>query len=190
MTSDEYAGMREPIVPQLGEADFLAWDSTQHEKFELHHGFVVAMPSGTIRHEQIAFNVRAALENLVIAPCRAFGSSLKIRVASDMYLYADAGVVCEGFEDRATVIERPTIVVEVLSPSTRAYDIIEKRAAYRSLPSLRAYVIVHTEMACVEVDSRRGDGWQTHVFDDGEVLLPGCALALTTIYARTSVLES
>jgi len=70
--------------------------------------------------------------------------------------------------------------------STRGYDIVEKRAAYRALPSLEWYLIVHADMRRVEVDSRGGDGvWYTTVVDDGAALLGDRLLELDDVYARS-----
>jgi Uma2 family endonuclease len=182
--------MREPIIPQLAEREFLIWEAAQAAKFELHHGFVVAFAGGTLDHDQISRNVCVEFERLFPAPCRVFGTDVKVRVTSDLYYYADAGVVCDDVTGGTTLIERPHIVAEVLSPSTRAYDLIEKRAAYRSLATLRAYVIVHTAFRRVEVDERGlGGVWNTQTYDVGEAFVNGRVTALDAIYARSSLEE-
>ena len=82
----------------------------------------------------------------------------------------------------------PRIIVELLSPSTRGYDLVDKRNAYRGLDSLEAYVIIHPDVRRVEVD-RRGPGgqWHTDTIDDGDVLFGGTALSLEAIYAETAI---
>ncbi|MGP6156900.1 MAG: Uma2 family endonuclease [Vulcanimicrobiaceae bacterium] len=180
--------MREPIIPQLAEREFLSWEAAQDGKFELHRGFVMAFAGGTIDHDTIAFNLRACLDRLFPAPCRTFGADVKVRVSADTFSYADAGVVREAVAGDATVIERARIVAEVLSRSTRSYDLIEKRAAYRSMPSLTAYVVVQAEMRRVEVDVRAQDGsWRTETYDDGEAFVEGRVIPLDAIYARSSL---
>ncbi len=109
-------------------------------------------------------------------------------MASDTFYYADAGVVCEAVPGDATVIERARIVAEVLSRSTRSYDLVEKRAAYRTMAPLAAFVVVHGDMRRVEVDERGTGGvWQTRTYDAGEAFVDGRAIALDTIYARSSL---
>ena len=89
---------------------------------------------------------------------------------------------------REPVIDRPRVVADVLSPSTRAYDIIEKRAMYRNVPSLVAYVIVHTTSQHIEIDTRAGDGrWSTQTSDGEPIALGEGALTFEAVYARTSV---
>ncbi len=152
----------------------------------MHRGFVLAFAGGTVDHDTIAFNIRVALDRLYPKPCRTFGSDVKVRVSDDTLYYADAGVVCEGVSGKATVIDRPRIVAEVLSQSTRAYDLVEKRASYRGLPALVAYIVVYTSMRRIEIDERTSSGeWRTQTYDAGEAFLDGRSLALEAIYART-----
>ena len=185
------AGMaREPVIPQLREREFLSWEATQEQKFELHHGFVMACAGGTLRHDRLAFNLRTALERGYTRPCRTFGSDVKLRVSADTYYYCDAGVVCEDVADENTVVRAPRVVAEVLSASTRAYDLVEKRAAYRGMPALAAYVVVHADMRRIEVDARAQDGtWQTQTYDDDDAFVEGRAMSLASIYAGSSLSE-
>jgi Uma2 family endonuclease len=180
--------MREPIIPQLAEREFLSWEAAQDGKFELHRGFVMAFADGTVDHDTIALNLRSALHRLFPAPCRTFGADVKLRVASDTFYYADAGVVCEAVPGDATVIERARIVAEVLSRSTRSYDLVEKRAAYRAMASLAAYMVIHADMRRVEVDVRgQGGSWRTETYDVGEAFVAGRVITLDVIYARSSL---
>jgi Uma2 family endonuclease len=175
--------VKEPIVPQFTEGQYLHWEELAAEKHELHHGFVVAFASGTIQHDEIAFRVRNVLERLYPAPCRTFGSDVKIKLSADTFYYPDVGVVCEPVDSQSTFVERPHVVVEVLSPRTRAYDIVEKRGGYRSLPSLTAYVIVHTDIRRVEVDTRGFGGvWQTAYFDEDSARFDDRSIDLNDIY--------
>ena len=180
--------MREPFVPQLDAEEFLRWDARQDAKFELHDGFVLSFAGGSADHDRISFNLRTILEALYSAPCRSFGTDLKIRVGKSSFYYCDAGVVCSELSPKATVVETPRIVGEVLSPSTRVYDIVEKRATYRSMASIEHYIIVHVESRRIEVDSRKPDGaWSTACYDDGVAYLGGSEVSLDDIYSRSSL---
>lgn len=180
--------MREPTLPQFDAETYLMWEARQRERFELHHGFVVAFADGTLDHDRISLNLRVIFDRLYPAPCRSFGSDLKVRIDDETFYYPDAGVVGDDVSGRETVIATPSIVAEVLSPSTRAYDLVEKRAAYRSLPSLKAYVVVHTTSPHVDLDLRDGDGrWHTVGFESGAHPLGNGSLALDAVYERTSL---
>ncbi len=97
-------------------------------------------------------------------------------------------VLCHQLPGDTATIETPRVVAEVLSPSTRTYDLIEKRAAYRKLPSLQAYVIVHTALQHVEVDLRDGnDRWVTSTFERDGLPFGNGTLALEDIYIRSSL---
>ena len=175
--------MREPILRELTADAYLEWEAAQHERHELHHGFTVAFAGGTFRHNRLAIAMLRVLERLYPAPCRTFSSDMRVRVAEDMFFYADAGVVCEPVADDATYVERPAVVVEVLSRSTSAYDRIEKRAAYRALPSLASYVIVHADVRRIEVDERGlGGRWHTRTYDGGVASIGAGSFPLDEVY--------
>jgi Uma2 family endonuclease len=180
--------MPQPVMPQLSEAAFLLWEKGQRGKFELHLGFVYAVSGGTLSHDRIAFNIRTLLERQLRRPCRTYGSDVKVRISSNTCYYPDLTVSCEEVDDSATILGRPKIVVEVLSPSTQEYDLVEKRAAYREMPALRAYAIAHSDSRRVEVDRRNAAGsWETEVFDSGDALVDGYCLSLDQIYAGTAL---
>lgn len=178
--------MREPVLREMSADEYLAWEQTQRERYELHHGFAFAFAGGTFDHDQIAFALRVALGEMFPAPCRTFGSDVKIRVASETFFYADVGVVCEPVEGRALFVERPRIVAEVLSRSTRGYDLVEKRSAYRALPSVEAYIVVHTAMRRVEVDGRVGERWETVTYDDEIAFVGTRPVSLEQVYGLPS----
>lgn len=178
--------MRQPIVPQLEGPSFILWEHAQRERYELHRGFVFAFAGGTIIHDRLAFNMRVALEGLFSTPCRTTGSDVKVRISQDTYYYPDVTVTCEPISGDETIIEQPRIVVEVLSASTSGYDLVEKRSAYRSSPSIVAYVIMHSDSRRVEVDCRSSNGnWETETFDDREAIVDGHRLQLDVLYAGT-----
>ncbi len=179
--------MREPVIPQLTSDEYFAWERRQHDRFELHHGFIVSFAGGTTNHDLIGFNVRVVLKRAFPSPCRTFGSDLKIQVADSTVYYADAGVDCEPLDGSATVLTTPRIVCEVLSESTRRYDLIEKRQAYRSMPSVEVYLVVHTRSRRVEMDTNVGDVWQISVIDEGSFPLGSTHATLDEIYAGSSV---
>lgn len=157
-------------------------------RFELHQGFVVAFAGGTLDHDRISLNMRNALDHFFPAPWRSFGSDMKVRVGAATFFYPDAGVVCDELPGSASIVERPRIVVEVLSPSTRSYDLIEKRAAYREVAGLEAYVIVHTATRLLELEIRDVDGgWLTVTCTDDGVPLGIGILTLDDVYRRSSL---
>ena len=181
--------MREPVTPQLQADEFLSWEARQSEKYESHHGFVCAYAGGSVDHAQISADLVGALGRRFAPPCRSLGSDLKVRVGELTFYYPDATVICEAVEPNALFITNPRVVAEVLSQSTRAYDLVEKRAAYRELATLEFYVIVHTETRRIEVDRRDRDGkWSTESYEAGGES-GDRLLSISEIYANSSLAE-
>jgi Uma2 family endonuclease len=132
-------------------------------RFEYRDGAILPMSGGSWRHDEVSVAAITALRARFRSPCRVFGPNLRIVTGDDLYTYADAGVVC-GPQDvskhRGTdTLRNPSAVVEVLSPSTRAYDLGEKLDAYRSTPSIRDVLLVEAEAPDVLHAFRTESGW-------------------------------
>ncbi|MBK1836284.1 Uma2 family endonuclease [Azospirillum sp. YIM B02556] len=172
-------------------AEFLAWEERQDSRHEFLQGEIVAMDGGTVAHNQFAGNIYAALRTALRgSPCRVFQETMKI-LADESVFYPDVFVTCAAIDDRDRLATEPTLIVEVLSDSTSSYDHTTKSAAYRTLPSLTQYVLVHQRVAVVESFRRSGDGWTHELLSgrDGVLAVPalGVALPLAAIYEDTRV---
>jgi Uma2 family endonuclease len=153
-------------------SDYLAWEEQQDVRYEFVCGEIYAMTGGTINHSEIANKFSALLfiqmEN---KGCRVLNSDAKVEVAeSELYLYPDISITCNPRDRSASkFISHPCLIVEVLSPSTEAYDRGDKFALYRRSPSLQEYVLVNTKTPRVEVYRRREQGrWELMVYGVGE----------------------
>jgi Uma2 family endonuclease len=169
-------------MPMTGE-EFIAWDETETERREFVRGEVFAMAGVEERHATVSGNVYMALRNhLRGTPCRSFMSDMKLRVeAADCYFYPDVMVTCAAADTKDTKIKRdPVLVVEVLSPSTAAYDRGAKFADYRQLPNLAEYLLIDTESRRCDLYRKGADGlWVLHPFEPGQaVRLQSVALDL------------
>jgi Uma2 family endonuclease len=156
-------------------AEYLAVESASNIKHEYLDGQIYAMAGGTPAHAALQLAVPNLLfPQLRAGRCRALGPDLRIRVlATGLATYPDVTIVCgpreSDPEDNNSVIN-PTLLVEVLSPSTEAYDRGEKFAHYKRIPSLRQYVLVSPAEHRVEVWTYDGDGaWTSKVSTDGEL---------------------
>ena len=179
-----------PLDP---EAD-LALERVAETKSEYIDGQMVAMSGASFEHVTVGGNIYGQLfAKLRGGPCRALTSDLRVH-AHGGYFYPDVTVVCGqpelGGPPRDT-LQNPTVIFEVLSPSTEQRDRTVKFRAYRRIPSLQAYVLVAQDQAWVDIFRRQGDVW---VFSSlvglEEVLdLPeiGCRLTLAEIYERVDV---
>lgn len=170
--------------------DYLAFDTNAEEKYEYVDGEIHAMTGTTVKHNQISGNLYLALRNhLAGQPCETFIADLKVHAAAaNAFYYPDLAVRCQQqpLADDTRVIDDPTLIVEVLSPSTEAIDRREKLAAYRRIPSVREYVLVAQEERSVEIYRREGDiSWRYLPFTDDdnvEFASIGLTLPMAAIY--------
>ncbi|TXL21852.1 hypothetical protein BMR03_11595, partial [Methylococcaceae bacterium HT2] len=105
--------------------EYLAWEELQEEKHEYVHGEIFAMGGARREHVLVSLNIASALkQHLRGTPCRAYMSDMKLRVASmDTFFYPDVIVSCNQKDHQAEqYLSFPTLIVEVLSDSTEAYD--------------------------------------------------------------------
>ncbi len=149
-------------------AEYLMIEDRADYKSEYYQGQIYAMAGGTVRHSQISSNIITLLSNaLSNKPCRVFNSDLRLNVQDNgLYTYPDVMVICgkvELLSDRQDTVTNPVLIVEVLSESTRDYDMTFKFELYRSLPSLEHYLLVDSDKVLVRYFRRVGDGqWLMH----------------------------
>lgn len=128
--------------------EYLALEEASIERHELIQGEIYAMTGGSAAHASVCLNIASALKShLRGTPCQSFMADMRLNVqASEAYFYPDAFVTC-GAEQRALQLAKTdaVLVVEVLSPSTAAFDRGAKFAHYRLLPSLMEYLIIDLE---------------------------------------------
>ena len=154
--------------------EFLAWDATQAVKHEFLHGEVFAMAGASERHITVVGNLYIALrQHLRGTPCRPLPSCMLLKVErADCFFYPDLLVTCG--ETTATHQLYKTdarLVIEVLSPSTAAFDRGDKFAAYRLLPSFSEYLVVDADQRRCDLYRKRTDGlWVLHPTGPDEAL--------------------
>ena len=179
---------------QLSPDDYLAWEADQLEKHEYVDGEVFAMAGAGESHITVCLNVAMALrQHLKGSPCRTFMSDMKVQAdAASSYFYPDVVVTCSSRDAQDPLIKHePTLIVEVLSPSTAAYDRGGKFSAYRQLASLQEYVLIDTDTRATDVYRKGVDGlWVLHPFDrHASVELASMSLTITTAVLFDEVAE-
>lgn len=168
--------------------------SSQDEWYEYVAGEVFAMSGGTAEHYQLIMNISGTLwSQAKTRPCKVYGQGMRLKVqAADAGKYPDLMALCsepEFHDGRRDMLLNPSLIVEVLSPTTEGYDRGEKFALYRQIPSLQEYLLVAQDRVAVELYTRAEHGqWLFTAFDDAqaEVTLPsiGCELALAEVYDK------
>lgn len=176
--------------PTMSAAAYLAWEREQTAKHEFHHGEVFAMAGGSPRHNFLSTAIGAELRGALRGrDCRVLSSDQRLSVQdSQRYVYADAVVVCGPLRtepDAGDVLVNPTVVVEVLSPRTEAYDRGDKWDGYRQLDSLTDYLLLSQAHARIEHYHREADGsWRYRVAESGGTiaLLGGVRVSVDAVY--------
>ncbi len=184
LTPEEYITLERKAIPDA-----------ETVRSEYINGEIINMPGASFAHNLITSNISGELHTrLKDSTCAVFANDMRISVpTAKSYFYPDVGVVCEDprFEDDVfDSLLNPIVIVEVLSPSTEAYDRGEKFAYYRQLTSLQEYVLVSQNQIRVDHYRRQERLWIfTDVEKHDEILqLPSiqCELPLQEIYARVT----
>ncbi len=138
-------------------ADYLAGERTSRDKHEYRDGEILLMAGGTADHSLVIANIIRELGNLLKGkPCNVYDSNLRVRIPRTiLYTYPDATVICgprtlDPNDAQGETITNPRLIVEVLSPTTEAYDRGEKFARYRQLDSFEEYILVSLTTPRVE----------------------------------------
>ena len=148
---------------RLTWAEYLELERAAEFKSEFFEGEMFAMAGGTPQHSLIATNLAREFGNrLKGGPCVAYNADLRIKIeATGLFTYPDLSVICgslqfaDSTEDTAV---NPTVLVEVLSDSTEAYDRGRKFEHYRQIPTLQAYLLVSQQAPRVEQFIRQAEG--------------------------------
>jgi Uma2 family endonuclease len=152
--------------------EFLAWEAGQTERHDFVNGEVFAMAGAEDRHVTACLNVAMALrQHLAGTPCRTFMADMKVEAAAGRsFFYPDVVVTCSDADRQRPLVKRePVLIVEVLSPSTAAYDRGEKFVHYRQIASLKELAFVDLDTRRTDVYRKGADGlWVLHPFDAGE----------------------
>lgn len=188
-----------PAQQRVSYADYLALEQQTGHKHEFLDGEVLAMAGGSADHSLIAANLTISLGlQLRGTPCRPFTSDWKIWMEkANRAAYPDLSVICDGIvrpHHDKNAATNPTLVVEVLSPSTEDHDRGTKARDYLDLPSLQALVFVDSTRVRVEVHTRNPDhSWTRRVLGPGATLtlpVPAVAVPVNELYAEVEFLEA
>ena len=175
--------------------EYLELDKNSEEKYEYFDGEIFDMAGGSPSHARAGGNVYSLFQQRLRGrDCEAFNSDMRVKVPAALpYRYPDVSVVCGEpiFEELngQEMLVNPVLIVEVLSPSTAAYDLKDKFTAYQSIDSFREYLIVSQDRPHIIQHIRQSKGrWLRIEIEglDGEVALESVnvTLPLSEIYER------
>src|SRR3954470_21049245 len=153
-------------------AEYLALEASSNVKHEFLGGQIYAMAGGTPEHAALAAAVIGLLfPQLRGRGCRAYDADLRVRTRSGLATYPDVTVICgptERDENDPQAVTNPALIIEVLSRSTEKYDTGDKFEHYKTLSSLRQYVLVSHRDRSLEVWTREHDNrWRSTIVREG-----------------------
>lgn len=174
--------------------EYLEIDNASTGKHEFYKGEVFAMSGGTFNHSAIGTNITTTLQNLLNkTPCRPMNSDMRITTPSGLDTYPDISVYCGDPElsDNQCTLLNPSLLIEVLSPSTKNYDRGDKFLHYRSIPSLQDYLLVDSESIHIEHYQRQNSNeWLLHEYREIDATLHlksvDKTIAVESIYLQIS----
>lgn len=168
---------------------FFAWQERQEDRYELVGGFPLKMMTGAKnRHDDVVVRILAALVNRLDGmPCQPFSSDGSVETFPGQIRRPDIGVDCGSRDPDGYRAALPTVVVEVLSPSTRDFDSFGKVAEYKSVASIQHIALIEPNFAFALLWTRKsGDDWEKLEVEglDATIELPaiGVDLPLADVY--------
>jgi Uma2 family endonuclease len=177
---------------RLTDAEYLALEASSEERHELFAGVVVAMVGASWQHNTIVSNIMISLGSKIRGRgCPIHNQTTRVRSPQQgTYFYPDVVALCGKpalSEGSLQSLLNPTLIIEVLSPSTEQDDRTRKYKAYRMIPSLQEYLLIAQDVLRVESYARRGSGeWVHEIYSEWPDLVPipslDAALSLTDLY--------
>jgi Uma2 family endonuclease len=170
-------------------AEFEAWHARQPERWEFVEGRPRLMAPASMPHSIIKRNVLRALDRaLADSECEVLVDGPQI-LTDEISAIPDVVVTCALLDLSTPVVAEPTIIVEVMSPSSEADDTLRKWFAYRQIASLKHYLVLAQDRRLVQVHSRAGDLWRERFVSEGAIELddPPLRLEVTALYAATEL---
>ncbi len=161
--------IRNYITPE----EYLDIERQSQIRHEYWHGLVYAMAGGTDNHDRLALNLLSLINlHLGNSDCRFHSGNVKVNYQNEFYYYPDAFVTCDPRDRNDRYIKRyPKLIVEVLSPSTKTFDLEEKFKDYQKIASLEEYVLISQENQRVECRRRTSvNTWETVVYERGDLV--------------------
>jgi len=175
--------------------DYFKLDEISDNKHEYYQGAVFAMTGASEDHNKIVVSTVRNLDvQLDGKPCRPYSGDFRLKIeAFELYTYPDISVICgdtQLADGRRDTFVNPTVLIEVLSESTETYDRGKKAESYRTIPSLREYLLIAQDRPYVERYRRQGQDWllteYRSLVDEISLDSIGCTLPLVAIYRRVN----
>jgi Uma2 family endonuclease len=162
---------------------YLTLDEATDAKYEFENGYVfmvrppstayddqaVDMAGGSVAHADVCAQLTYLLVGALRGkPCRAYTSDARMKLAERQYYYPDITVACG--QQTGSMLQNPTVVIEVLSPTTEKRDRGSKFKTYKTLPTVQEYMLVGSEKKVIELYRREGNFWRQYQYREGDLV--------------------
>lgn len=186
-----------PTVVKYSLQDYLKIEESTGKRYEFYDGELFEVEGASVEHNRIvAHTFGEVYAHLKGKSCEVFASQLKVESKlNDSVVYPDITIVCNGIElspESKDIVTNPTVIIEVVSPSTGDYDHGEKFFMYRALPSLKEYILISSVKMLIEKFTKQNTRrWTMDDYRNSEDILTidsiGLQLSLSEIYSGTDL---
>lgn len=180
-------GMSDPAPRPMTVEEFLVWDDGTDTRYELVGGQPVAMAPPAATHGALAMAIGIQIGTRLRPPCRVVSEAgIRLPDREDTYFQADIAVTCQPLKPGMVPVPDPTIIVEILSPSTAQFDRGRKLAIYREIPSVQEILLLDSTKRCAELWHREDEqSWVVRdVIGGGTLRFPsvGIEIPMAALY--------
>lgn len=179
--------------------EYLAFENASTEKHEYYRGEVFAMAGAKVHHNEIVVNTLSLIKQFLKGrPCKPYNSDQRIHIEKNsLFTYPDISIICGEVitlnDDEMNALN-PSVIIEVLSPSTRTYDRSYKFRLYREIPTLKEYIILESESVGAEIAIFNQQGfWEVREYKATDAIpihTIGMQLSLQDIYEGTTLIQN
>lgn len=184
--------MSQPAVKHVTESEYLAFERESQERHEFYRGEIFLMSGASFKHNVIEDNLRVLIGTFLRGKkCRSFGSNLRIHIPKNtLYTYPDILIVCDKpvfVDNEFDTLLNPSVIIEILSPSTGNYDRGAKFDLYREIETLKEYILVDsTNTHCIHYVKNADATWTLseakNLSDTFEITTIGLQLQMSDVY--------
>jgi Uma2 family endonuclease len=180
---------------RISRHEYLQGELASEIRHEYVAGNVYAMSSGTLNHQRIAGNfMRVSGNQLAGKLCFPTGSDFKLQVplagGEEAFYYPDAMIICVPVPGTALFTDSPSVILEVLSPTTRRNDEVQKLRDYLTIPTLGTYILAETDSPFLTLHRRDGTGFRREILTGPDAVLDlpeaGISIPLAELYRDVS----
>ena len=166
--------VNEPAIKYnyLSAEEYLEAERKAEQKHELMNGKIITMTGASLQHNRIVRNLISNIDGFLKGKsCEVFPSDLRVNIPStNSFTYPDVTIVCnkpELLDDQFDTLLNPSVIIEVLSPSTESYDRDNKFFTYQQITSLKEYILVNSSSVMVHTMVKKDDGlWKIETITD------------------------